>query len=89
MKTKLEINVTEGDIKRGESGKAYTCPIAKAANRAFGYKREVIVGPYDLEFNLGGKTIEINLPTRAQNFIDNFDSGIKVKPFKFILRYDK
>lgn len=90
MKTKLEINVTEGDIKRGIKENTLTCPIARATNRAFKYKEGVAVGVWTLSLYLSkNKPILVNLPIKAQRFIIRFDDGKKVKPFKFILRYEK
>ena len=86
MKTKLEINVTEGDIKRGVRADHLTCPIARAAKRALGYKKMVNVSR---NYITGIIDKYIELPMKAKIFVISFDKGEKVKPFNFILIYDK
>ena len=88
MQKKLEIIVTEGDIKRGKKMNIFTCPIAKAAKRALKYKVKLSVGGETLRFYTD-KEYVIHLPKKAEKFILSFDKGEKVKPFKFVIRYGK
>jgi hypothetical protein len=76
------IEVTERDVKVGVQRDPFACPIARALKRAF-RATEVSVGTSiaDVDERRG-----LQLPKRAQNFIERFDEGKTMKPFSFRLR---
>jgi hypothetical protein len=84
----ITVEVTATDIKRGETGDAYNCAVARALRRM--KFKNVSVGPGEAAFTTGsGKTrlrLVYDLPRRAKLFIDRFDRGVPVKPFTFTLR---
>ncbi len=91
MKTRLEINITDGDIKRGTKMDSDSCPIALATKRAFKYNKMTtphVLGSL-MKFYANKRRQVVFLPIKAKNFISKFDNGEKVKPFKFVIRYGK
>lgn len=77
------ITVTRADIKAGnrKNPDCRNCPIALAVRRihpAWAVGREKLFDYLSME------TIT-TLPRRAQKFIDDFESGNKVAPFKFAI----
>jgi hypothetical protein len=81
MKT-VEINVTDEDIKNGERADCELCPIACAARRA-GIDYALVNTTYIL---VGPMAVRIALPTEAQAFVIEFDSGQPVQPFTFTIQ---
>ena len=86
----LDIEVKASDIKKGEPGSPYWCPIALAVKRRVGkrvlkkFPVSVVLGvEFDKE---DGDTIIAPLPVRAHNFVTKFDYGEPVKPFSFKLK---
>lgn len=74
---RITVRVTALDIKYGQRGKAFRCPIALAL-KDMGYNNpavgtDVIIPDIDT----------FGLPKNAQDFIKNFDKGLPVKPFTF------
>lgn len=95
---KAVIKVKQCDIEQGKRGKCGACPVALALFRKFGIERpkriysgcpRVLVGAGCATFRMVkyGPQLEGQLPRRAQNFIFKFDHDMRVKPFKFTLRY--
>ncbi len=71
------IEVTQGDIDNGLRD-CTNCPVALAVNRAM--CQSVKVTPTRIEFISGGRwatSLGVYL------FINHFDAGLPVKPFKF------
>jgi hypothetical protein len=83
MTNKKTMVVTAADIKQGSQCDRYTCPISLAARRAFTHHKNVRVLTYWLMVG----TLVISLPERATKFINNFDRGKKVRPFRFTVTF--
>lgn len=83
------IRVSQTDINRGVRGDAALCPLARALNRAFGYRYSVEVGSMGVSFfTLAGRRGEVRLPAPAQDFIAWFDNTNMhdqnaYRPFRF------
>lgn len=85
----VEVSVTETDIMFGKKGSCTQCPIAYAVKRATGRKRNVVVDGQYLTINPDRPCEqEMHLPKKARDFVIKFDSGKKVKPFKFGIPMD-
>lgn len=80
---KLKVEVTTHDIKNGSRKSCEACPVARALKRALHYKKSVNVNNHSASIDEYKK--HAILPTKAQNFIRNFDDGFKVKPFSMTL----
>lgn len=78
---KYLIIVTEDDIKQGTKKLVTKCPIALAAKRVL--LEPVSVTYTHLEIGRGSKALLRYLPKKASTFVDKFDDGKPVKPFKF------
>ena len=83
----VRIDVTEEDIRQGQPGSRYHCPIAKALNRAFADRlcvfavtpsRLLVLG---IDLTLLGKCW---LPRPAIDFISGFDQELSVRPFSAV-----
>ena len=74
------IEVTAEDIKKGEQGNCWRCPIALALIRAFRTDDVAAPGPY-ARINHE----RLDLPNEVRRFIDDFDNGDEVSPFTFEL----
>jgi hypothetical protein len=73
----MQITVTQEDISQGVRCSCNTCPVARAASRAFG--GNVLVRTTDLlAFSRW-----YQLPTEATQFIADFDTNKPVQPFSF------
>lgn len=83
MKT-VTVNITKECIKNGKRGRVTMCPIANAL-RLSGVKDPHVDGDH---WNSG--TTHIGNPTplsrMAKRFVEDFDRGLAVKPFKFRTR---
>ncbi len=86
------ISVTAEDIKNGENGSIFSCPIALAVNRVFPGKvarvgnNHLSIG--DSELGLDNRVFYF-LPKLAQDFISRVDDptefSIPLEPFSFFL----
>lgn len=88
----MKIEVTQQDIDKGICRGPYLCPVARAVKRA---TRRQKVGvwadeeaPLDKAFKveIPKDNFYFKVPTKVNNFVQNFDSGNIVKPFTFVLR---
>lgn len=86
-KTEVVITVTESHIKRGNIAESKSCPIALAFHSKK-YTNVDVDGDTVVFTNRSGREIDFALPNKAKKFIDRFDSGKKVKPFSFTLKYN-
>lgn len=78
----MKISVTEQDIKDGVPISAQCCPIANAVARATkSLNSEVLVTRNYIHV----RADYYYLPIAAYLFIERFDAGGKVEPFKFEL----
>jgi hypothetical protein len=78
----LTIDVTRADIEAGHPLACSACPIALAAQRAFG-GRPVIVDSF-LSIR-GQDRLAWGMPDAAYAFIRAFDAGREVAPFSLVL----
>jgi hypothetical protein len=68
----IEIHVTQEDIATGEERNCHACPVARAIKREV--RRDVIVEVYTLNVAMsGGGWADIELPSIAASFIEQFD----------------
>lgn len=79
---KFFIDVIGADIKKGKKNEREECPIALAVKRLLPWN-EVAVNEDTLEID----TMSFGLPKDAEKFVEKFDAGEKVKPFKFSISY--
>ncbi len=80
---RIKIHVTDSDISHGRKNRCNTCPVARAINRFI--DGTASVSKSQAELNNGGQRQLITLPFNAMDFIDDFDRGFPVHPFKFYL----
>ena len=86
----MKIKVTAEHINKGEPMNHSSCPIALAINDV-GYF-QTNVGPNLVIFRPFMDSIQrfkVSLPTRARKFIEKFDAKKTVKPFNFIINFDR
>jgi hypothetical protein len=77
------VEVTQQDINRGESV-AWACPVARALQRVFPCEVEALYGELAWYFD---DTVYTEIPSRrVQQFIERFDDGKPVQPFRFRVR---
>lgn len=90
------VHVTQKDIKRGRRGLPSECPIALACGRKDGLF--VHVGLTSVTRKIwdthpcGGRRIILQIARmskRAQKFVDEFDTGKKVKPISLRLEFTR
>ena len=78
----MKITVTKEDIQKGRRGDPFLCPVARAIKRRCKLTgRKVVVG--NSLASVLSRTLDI--PKKAQKFINNFDDKRPVKPFSFNL----
>lgn len=77
----MNISVTKTDIKYGIVRNTRSCPVARAIARQIGKGIKVRHG-----FMIGKRGKRIKLPPSAVVFIDLFDNGLPVQPFRFKLK---
>jgi hypothetical protein len=75
----LTVNVTAEDIEKGERGNPCFCPIAQAVRREL----DLWIPPQVSEFCMIVRSVAFRLPDTARKFVDDFDRGRDVEPFKF------
>jgi len=76
----IEIDVTARDIAEGKPGKCERCPIALAVRRIFPNDDIRVDSIIWIGDNWDAR---FDTPEVACDFIDRFDSGQEVSPFKF------
>lgn len=84
----VELNITSKDIKNGVRGEGDSCPIARAALKA-GFTGVNVDDTLAFDIKdpvYGTDEVYLSLPKKALKFIENFDEGKTVKPFKLRLR---
>jgi len=83
MKTKFRL--LKKDIRAGQPKDALACPLALCLSRAL--DRSVSVAEDLIEVtSLGDATVSAKTPKKLRRFIERFDAGKAVKPFKFTLK---
>ena len=83
----MKIKVTEKDIKEGVKFSAKMCPVSLALRRN-GVKRPRVYVGHIQHGPRDDWTVTWN-PYKVEQFILKFDSGKKVKPFKFVFNEDE
>ncbi len=85
---RLRIKVTKDDIMRGLRESALSCPIARACKR-LGYEPDITDETIKITCKKTRREYIAETPTRAANFITNFDapnnSKRVFKPFQFTI----
>lgn len=82
----MTINVTEDNIRLGERGSHFYCPIALAVQRDFVGCYHAAVGAKDvMVFLMNDLGQRFDLPSEATQFIRDFDNQAHVAPFSFTL----
>lgn len=89
---KIEIEVTQDDIDKGETNHSCKCPIARAINRVC---PKASVGTYYCYLyeepgkygSYGG--IQVEMPYVFKQFVNDFDCGKPVQPFKHTIYLDE
>ena len=74
------INITQNDIKEGVQSSPTMCPIARAVRRAL-KPNDIYVDSMNV---IIGRKVFL-LPHAVTNFIQGYDIGLRVQPFKFTL----
>lgn len=83
-KNRKQINVTARDIELGIPNNTESCPVARAAKRAF--KTNVRVNHEILLADKGGAWMtRYPLPSSVSDFIEDFDASCTGSPFKFYI----
>ena len=86
MKSKtVKVSITQRDINKGERYDDVGCPIARALRRK-GIKASVGSAGWTTKRTKVIKGWPGKFKEEIQGFIDDFDSGKKVKPFTFELK---
>lgn len=82
---RIKIEVTQEDIEKGKPRKSSHCPIARAIKQQCrnGTSVQVSEDGISIEHNSRYGYASDHPPTRAVRFIERFDRGRPVKPFKF------
>lgn len=82
---KTTINVTREHIKEGERGVCNHCPVALAIESVCAPRTSVSVSNRAVVLIGAAATIRKTLPYEVQDFIKDFDTFEKVRPFSFDL----
>lgn len=89
MTYNLYINVTQQDINNGKQADCYKCPIALAVNRCLKPDYHADIGSYKgININYSDRNIPqyaIHVNEQLLSFITDFDKGMNVEPFVFVL----
>ena len=81
----VEISVTADHIDRGTQCCTTRCPVALAIRDTL-HPLSVDVQDDLIHFGVsGGKYVFVHTPEEAGYFVDEFDDGLPVQPFTFIL----
>jgi len=88
MKTlTIEVNVRKSHIDNGIESESDGCPVALALKAM---RFTPFVETSFITASRRGKNFRVSqLPIRVAKFIENFDSGLLVKPFKFKLKMEE
>lgn len=89
--TVLEINVTAEHIANGFGRNCFACPIALAVGEVTGQlgPGRLMVDPHDILISDGGPWRKVELPLSARQFIQDFDEGKSVQPFRFSVELEE
>jgi hypothetical protein len=79
----MRVNVTAKHIKRGKRGNPSSCPIAQALQDTEMFSSVRVYNTVARVIKDGYNNMSSMLPKKAQQFIHDFDTKKKVKPFRF------
>jgi hypothetical protein len=82
--SKVVVQVTQLDIKKGKPGDPCGCPVARALKRAF-QDRRVSAGEGYIWVGPSSRRMTWRTPGTVRYFISQFDEGQQVEPLSFTL----
>lgn len=82
---RIKIDVTQEDIDSGLRGSCHDCPVARAILGVLAPLNVVLVGTTYISLEKPGCRWTGRSTKKISKFIQQFDSGILVKPFSFSL----
>lgn len=85
MKIRTKLQITQKHIDKGRKCALQFCPIALAIKETFKIRRVWVSGT-EIELNIKEHFLFADMPQKAQDFVNKFDIGNKVKPFSFVLK---
>ena len=83
---KLRVEVTEEDIDLGVRRNPEWCPVALALIRCPGVRYAQVFGSRAFATLDDDRELALSLPDKANDFIVDFDSERRVRPFMFYAR---
>ena len=89
---RVPVDVEPRHIKKGIRGNPGKCAIAlalKTSLRKMHLKAKSMCVCSETELRLKDGDYQATLPAKADKFIDQFDTGMRVKPISFVLRFKK
>jgi len=90
---KLDLRISKTNIKNGEQTNPGKCPIANSIMESVKNVIYVSVLPNEatIKVKKGNKIVAYrgSLPKEGNQFVKNFDDGLKVTPFKMSLNLNK
>jgi len=90
---KINLKITKANIKSGERTNPGKCPIANSIMENMRNVIYVCVLPNEATVKVkNGKSITAyrgSLPAVGNNFVRNFDDGLRVQPFNLTLQLNK
>ena len=82
---KVIVCVTQQDIDKGVKHNHSYCPIGRALRRRANIP--ICVGAYITTLHKGTPgPIDLSMPEAATQFVHDFDTGLPVKPSRFVLK---
>lgn len=81
----IRVNVTQEDIDSGHKNSCSRCPVALAVGRIFP-NNEMMDVVECIRVGYKGSYTEYAITKQTNRFINDFDNGEKVSPFKFRAR---
>lgn len=81
--TELHITVTQDHIDNGTTQDCERCPIALAVLDCISNPGTVAVDSDEIQLDYQDHHAVYDMPTKAMNFIADFDAGYHVQPFTF------
>lgn len=89
MKTRHEIEITQGECDAGIQGNAYQCVVVAAIQRCVPFATRVVVDAQAIRFTLeeDGKRFRLVYltPPGVRDYVIAFDAGEPFKPMKFAI----
>ena len=83
----MKIKVTKRDVSGGDQDNTASCPVALACRRAGLHSPSV--SNSRIYFGKDNERVYLEFPLKVVKFIEDYDSGKKVKPLEFNLSMKK